>query len=143
MKNKETVAKDPRFDSYHKDNWQWLFDDTNEGDPHTLELLDFLIEKMPDNDNLTYAFLIHGNLDKEFIDKHEDFTKRILEKHGKGLGTVDTNGVFEYNPESKRSTFIIDQENIKYAWKKYLGITIKDFKDKQDKTAKDFDPSIL
>ena len=143
LKNKETVAKDPRFDSYHKDNWQWLFDDTNEGDPHTLELLDFLIEKMPDNDNLTYAFLIHGNLDKEFIDKHEDFTKRILEKHGKGLGTVDANGDFEYNPESKRSTFIIDQENIKYAWKKYLGITIKDFKDKQDKTAKDFDPSIL
>ena len=143
IKNKETVAKDPRNNSYHKDNWEWLFNDINEGDPHTLELLSFLIEKMPDNDNLTYAFLIHGNLDKRFIDKHEEFTKRILEKYGKGLGSVDANGVFEYNPETKHSTFIIDQENIKYAWKKYLGITIKDFKDKQDKSTKDFDPNTL
>jgi len=98
---------------------------------------------MPDNDNLTYAFLIHGNLNKRFIDKHEDFTKRILEKYGKGVGTVDENGVFTYNPETKYATIMIDQENIKYAWKKYLGITIKDFKDKQDKSTKDFDPSIL
>jgi hypothetical protein len=143
IKNKETVAKDPRNNSYHKDNWEWLFNDINKGDPHTIELLSFLIEKMPDNDNLTYAFLYHGNLDKQLIDKHEDFTKRILEKYGKGVGEVDANGVFIYKPETKYATIMIDQENIKYAWKKYLDITIKDFKDKQDKTAKDFDPSIL
>jgi len=143
IKNKETVAKDPRNNSYHKDNWEWLFDDVPEGDTHTLELLDFVIEKMPDNDNLTKAFLIHGNLDKRLIDKHEDFTKRILEKYGKGVGEVDANGVFIYKPETKYATFVIDQENIKYAWKKYLGITIKDFKDKQDKSTEDFDPNIL
>jgi len=143
IKNKETVAKDPRNNSYHKDNWEWLFNDIDEGDTHTLELLSFLIEKMPDNDNSHYAFLIHGNLDKRLIDKHEDFTKRILEKYGKGVGTVDENGVFTYNPETKYATIMIDQENIKYAWKKYLGITIRDFKDKQDKSTEDFDPNIL
>jgi hypothetical protein len=142
IKNKETVAKDPRNNSYQL-NWEWLFDDTDIGNPHTLELLDFVIEKMPDNDNLTYAFLIHGNLNKELIDKHEAFTKRILEKYGKGIGTVDANGVFTYHPDTRHATIIIDQENIKYAWKKYLGITIKDFKDKQDKSTKDFDPNIL
>jgi hypothetical protein len=136
LKNKETVAKDPRNNSYHRDNWDWFFEGTNKGDPHTLELLDFVVEKMPDNDNLTYAFLIHGNLDKELIDKHEAFTKRILEKYGKGVGTVDENGVFTYNPETRHATIMIDQENLKYAWKKYLGITIKDFNDKDKRLLK-------